>query len=272
LINVARVEDPSTPANYKSAKALFQGMTSWTYDRSLVPAGTRFSDAMDSGVIVSKATETTDNPGVEQGAFPRFSAFGVSEVVGKILIRARRYLASVSDDKTLQMYPGTLADLLEDGNASNDPQLVSVRGAAHYALGHIPGAINVPYQSAADLANYTKYVSASDTVVAYCYTGHTGGIATMTLGILGYKVRNLLYGMNGWSQTAPASGQLSNFDVMRGWDFPLHTTDGGLATLDGYSPPSTGCQACHTNLTSLWMSEEVDPLPGEDAPPSSGEG
>lgn len=272
LLNVFRVEDPANAGSYKQAKALFQGMTSWTFDRSLVPTGTRFDDAMAAGVIVSESTESTANPGADQGAFPEFAPFTVTPVVERILRRAELYLNTVPDAGALQMHPSDLQSLLNDGNGANDPQIVSVRSEAHYALGHVPGAVNVPYKSAADLANYTKFLAPGEPVVVYCYTGHTGGIATMTFGILGYDVVNLLYGMNGWSQTAPASGQLSNFDVNRGWDFPLHTTDGGLATLDGYVPPSTGCEGCHTNLTSLWYSLEIDPLPGTSEPPSSGEG
>lgn len=33
---------------------------------------------------------------------------------------------------------------LNDGDSSNDPVIVSVRSAEHYALGHIAGAINIP--------------------------------------------------------------------------------------------------------------------------------
>ena len=272
ILNVFRVEDPALPANYPEAKTLFQGMTSWNFDRGLVPAGTRFSDAAASGVIVQEDVEATDNPGVDQGAFPDFAPFVTDPVIEKILVRAEHYLGSVADTNALQMYPSELADLLNDGNSNNDPQIVSVRGTSHYVLGHIPGAINVPYKSTADLVNYTHFVATDRPVVVYCYTGHTGGIGTMTLGILGYDVVNLLYGMNGWSPTAPASGQLSNFDVNRGWDLPLHSTDGGLASLDGYVPPSMGCETCHTNLTSVWYSREVDPPPGGVEPPSSGEG
>jgi rhodanese-related sulfurtransferase len=272
LLNVFRVVDPASPGSYPQAKALFQGMTSWNFDRALVPAGTRFSDAAASGVIVSEPTEATDNPGTDQASYPDFAPFGVDPVVEKILLRAGHYLNSVTDSNALQMYPSDLADLLNDGNANNDPQIVSVRSETHYALGHIPGAVNVPYKSTADLVNYTRFVATDRLVVAYCYTGHTGGIGTVVLGILGYDVVNLLYGMNGWSQTAPASGQLSNFDVNRGWDFPLHSTGSGLTTLDGYVPPSTGCEVCHTNLTSVWYSYEIDPPPGGVEPPSSGEG
>jgi len=54
------------------------------------------------------------------------------------------------------------------------------------------------------LVRWHKLVRGPRPVVAYCYTGHTGSLSTVALGILGYEVTNLLYGMNGWSQTRTA--------------------------------------------------------------------
>jgi rhodanese-related sulfurtransferase len=193
--------------------------------------------------------------------------------VRKILVRAKYYLNSVPTQFDLQVYPKTLADNLEDGNTANNPQIISVRGSADYVAGHVPGAINIPYKSVADLANYTKFaVPPGKPIVVYCYTGHTGALATMALGILGYDVKNILYGMNGWSTTAQASGQLKNFDLNKGWDFPLHNRGGGIDNLAAYTPPSTGCQGCHTSLTAIWTELVKSPPPRVDTPLSSGEG
>jgi rhodanese-related sulfurtransferase len=273
LINVARVTDPDNPDNFPSSKGLFQGMTSWSFDRDLVPANTRFDDALAAGVRVEKATESGINAGNDQGAFPAFADFDVTPVVEKILVRGREYLNSASSQLDLQMFPGDLATLLEDENASNDPQIISVRAASAYEPGHIPGAVNVPYRSVADLVNFTNLVDPGKPVVVYCYTGHTGSLSTVALGILGYEVVNLLYGMNGWSTSAPASGQLAEFDTNRGWDFPL---DGdlpeGVDSLADYDPPSTGCEGCHTSLTAIWTDLEEAPEDAVILPPSSGEG
>ena len=38
-----------------------------------------------------------------------------------------------------------LYDLLYDSNSTNDPVVVSVQTGVEYALGHIPGAINIPW-------------------------------------------------------------------------------------------------------------------------------
>jgi rhodanese-related sulfurtransferase len=272
LINLYRIADPSNPGNYPKSTALFQGMTSWNYDRELVPAGTRFDDALAANVRVQKATESGTVTPKEQEIYPDFASFNVDPVVEKILIRARDYLTSVPSQFDLEVYPKALADNLADGDATNDPQIISVRAADVYAGGHIPGAINIPYKDVAVLANAASLDPTKETVV-YCYTGHTGALSTMALGILGYKAKNLLYGMNGWSTTAPGSGQLADFDLNRSWDFPLDTDlSDGVDSLAAYIPPSTGCQSCHTSLTAIWEDSIKTPLAAEVAPPSEGEG
>jgi rhodanese-related sulfurtransferase len=250
---------------------MFGGMTAWSFSRVLVPSKTRFDDAL--GVVtVQKATETTAHPGVDKGAYPKFAAFTDNSVVNKILVRAKNYLNSVPTQFDLQLYPKVLADNLEDGNTANDPQIISVRSAAHYAGGHIPGAINIPYQQVANLDNQTKFVDPSKQVAVYCYTGHTGSLAAMALGILGYNAKDILWGVNGWSTSVLGAGQLIAYDLKESWDFPLHNWGSGIDNLAAYTPTSTGCQGCHTNLTAIFTELAKFPAAGAVTPPSSGEG
>ena len=65
------------------------------------------------------------------------------------------------------------ADLFEnlnDGDTTNDRFIISVRAAEHYALGHIPGAINIPWKQIALTENLQK-IPADRDIVVYCYTG-----------------------------------------------------------------------------------------------------
>ena len=271
LINIYRVADPANPGSYPKSTAIFGGMTAWSFNRLLVPSKTRFDDAL--GVVtVQKATETTAHPGVDKGAFPNFAAFTDTGVVNKILVRAKLYLNSVPTQFDLQMYPKALSDNLEDGTTANDPQIISVRSGPHYAGGHIPGAINIPYQQAANLENQTKFVDPSKPVAVYCYTGHTGSLAAMALGILGYNAKDILWGINGWSTTVLGSGQLIAYDLNKSWDFPLHNWGSGIDNLAAYTPPSTGCQGCHTSLTAITTELWKFPAAGAVTAPSSGEG
>jgi rhodanese-related sulfurtransferase len=270
VINCARVLDPATPAAYKKSTSIFGGMTAWSFDRLIVPANTRFEDAQDAGIVVERACETTAHPGVDQGAYPAYQPFGTADVVQQVLLRAEDFLNSVPTQFALQVYPSDIVAMVDAGTA----QIVSVRGTADYAKGHIPGAVNIPYQKVADLANQTKFVEFDRTAYVYCYTGHTGSLSTIALGILGYPARNILWGMNGWTlSTAVASGQLANYDLLRGWDFPLD--DGGPDDLGALSAfvPSAGCTGCHTDLTSIFYDREIANVPpAPPTAPSEGEG
>jgi rhodanese-related sulfurtransferase len=92
-----------------------------------------------------------------------------------------------------------LYENLNDGDTSNDPFIVSVRGADHYALGHVPGAINIPWKNIAETDNLAK-LPTDQQIVVYCYTGHTGQIATTVLNLLGYDAVNLKFGIMGWTK------------------------------------------------------------------------
>lgn len=252
LINLARIPDPTV--SHPVSKAIMGGMTTWSFDRELSP--TRFDD--DKGIrrVEDGAIQTGVNAGVDQGRFPTFAAFSAStdDVTKKLLVRARDYLAALDAEGAWWSDFVQYRALTTDESTANDPQVLSVRSLADYRdRGHVPGAINIPWQQVAKLAN-AKYLDPTRKVFVYCYTGHTGAIATMALGILGYQTRNLLYGINGWtSSSTVVSSSLQRFDITKAWDFPLNDTgDGGVATLDGYVPPATGCLGCHSNLTAIY--------------------
>jgi len=91
-----------------------------------------------------------------------------------------------------------LYENLTDGDESNDPFIVSVRAPEDYALGHIEGAINIPWKTIADPGNLAM-LPTDQPIVVYCYTGHTGQVAATLLRTFGYDVSNLKFGMMGWS-------------------------------------------------------------------------
>jgi rhodanese-related sulfurtransferase len=63
-------------------------------------------------------------------------------------------------------------------------KVVDVRTPAEFAAGHIPGAVNIPYD---ELARRAEEVGApSAPVLLYCRTGRRSGIATETLRKLGF--------------------------------------------------------------------------------------
>ena len=127
------------------------------------------------------------------------------------------YLADKADGKN----GGNLAAvdlyaLLNDGDEDNDPYIVSLRSAADYAKGHIPGAVNIGF---GELTTLPK----GEDILAYCYTGQTASMATAILGTLGYDVQNLLHGMSSW--TTDANIYVSRFDAATAQsDYDVETT------------------------------------------------
>ena len=168
------------------------GMGAWTRDETIRVAAA-FDDAVDSH---DYATETTNNPGTTGNTPPTLDVTTSTEN-GEIVRAAADAYLSAGTPPTITA--ADLFTLLNDGDATNDPFIISVRSAEHYALGHIPGAINIPWKTIADLDNLAL-IPADRDIVIYCYTGHTGGLATTALNMLGYNAKNLKFGIMSWTQ------------------------------------------------------------------------
>ena len=111
---------------------------------------------------------------------------------------------------------------LNDGDASNDPQIISVRAPEDYAKGHIPGAINIPWRTIAKTEKLQK-INPSKPIVVYCYTGHTGQIATTVLNMLGYDALNLKYGIMSWTKDPNVRVQTGFSEETEAHNYELHT-------------------------------------------------
>lgn len=93
----------------------------------------------------------------------------------------------------------TASDLNIKMADEDDMTILSVRSAEHYAVGHIPGAINIGLGSLAD--NLDK-IDPDAPVYVYCYTGHSAAQATALLNMLGYDAYSLKFGMCSWTSDA----------------------------------------------------------------------
>ena len=106
--------------------------------------------------------------------------------------------AYLNNGKVAKISAGELHSKITDANADNDPFILSVRCSEHYAKGHIPGAINIPWRKVAKGENLAK-LPKDRQIVVYCDTGHTGSQITALLNIMGYNAVNLQFGMTSWS-------------------------------------------------------------------------
>ncbi len=111
--------------------------------------------------------------------------------------------------------------LLNDDDTDNDPFIISVRKPEHYAKGHIPGAVNIPFGDIAKDGTLNA-LPGDKKIVVYCYTGHSGSQATAVLGALGFDVVNLLHGMSSWTKDTEVAP--NRFTPEERQDFAFETT------------------------------------------------
>ncbi|GAM10406.1 thiosulfate sulfurtransferase GlpE [Geobacter sp. OR-1] len=78
--------------------------------------------------------------------------------------------------------------------------LVSVQSADDYARGHIPGAINIPFQEIAEAASLAR-LPRDKKIVLSCEDGHRSMAAALFLGQLGYDTKVVSMGLSYWNKT-----------------------------------------------------------------------
>jgi rhodanese-related sulfurtransferase len=189
------------------------GMTSWTKNTDV--ASGRYDEAKD---CMDYPFETTANIPTKTYSLPTIENTSSNDDSEILRAAANAYVTS---SPQWNIAAKDLYLLLNDGDPSNDPVIVSVRSAADYAKGHVPGAINIPLADLAKPENLAK-LPTDKKIVAYCYTGHTGSQATAILNLLGYDASNLKFGMTSWTKnTDVASGRYDEAkDCM---DYPFVT-------------------------------------------------
>lgn len=143
---------------------------------------------------------------------------------------ATGYLAGRTDDEILleathgYLSAGTrfimasdLADLLGDADETNDPFVLSIRGAADYETAHIPGAVNIAWRELFSLDNLALLPHDDTLIVVACYTGQSASHVTALLNVLGYNATTLAHGMCSWT---PASSHCYDNTTAQG-DYPV---------------------------------------------------
>jgi rhodanese-related sulfurtransferase len=187
------------------------GIMSWTRVDSVRVAGP-FNEAD----VLGAATETTVNtPGTYD--LPDFDVSSSTDETTIILAAANAYLGS-GDGATITAQ--TLFDNINDGDDTNDYYVISVRSASHYALGHIPGAINIPWRDITELESLHK-IPPDATIAVYCYTGHTGAVATTALRMLGYEAYNMRFGLCAWTSDPTVRATSAFDDTVDSHEFPV---------------------------------------------------
>jgi phage shock protein E len=106
-------------------------------------------------------------------------------------------LSPVSWSAPQAIAPAVLAHQLQTSSA---PLVLDVRSESEYAVGHIPGAINLPYRQVPARLDELAAFQSRD-IVIYCEVGVRAGIAGMALEQAGFESILMLEGhMQAWRQ------------------------------------------------------------------------
>lgn len=165
---------------------LLYGMSSWTTDPEVYVK--RFEPAT---CVCDRPVETTPNEPGGPYELPIRVTSGVVSVASAVESYFGKGLKTVK--------PVDLFEILNDGDADNDPYIISIRAPEDYAKGHLPGAVNIDIKTMFTLDNL-ETISPDREIVVVCYTGQSGAQATVGLNILGYDAYSLLYGMSSWTE------------------------------------------------------------------------
>ena len=92
--------------------------------------------------------------------------------------------------------PGRVDGATAKSLAAAGAKVVDVRTAEEFASGHVPGAINIPYDQIARRAS--EIGPPSTQVVLYCRTGRRSGIAVEALQKAGYEKLYDLRSVTAW--------------------------------------------------------------------------
>lgn len=200
---------------YKATNMKF-GIMSWTKDAA-VRAIAPFSEDTDAHDFL---VETTINEATGDYDPPVMNFEGVTTPWEATRAAVLAYLAREGMAPTITAQ--AVFDLINDGDANNDPFILSVRKADHYAIGHVPGAVNIVYTDVAKPENLRK-LPTDRKIVVYCYTGHTGAVATAVLGTLGYDTVNLKFGIDSWTKDAAVRVVAPYVEEVEAHEFPFNT-------------------------------------------------
>ena len=118
-----------------------------------------------------------------------------------------------------------LFDNMNDGDDLNDYFVLSVRSLAHYDIGHISGAVNIPWKESGD-ATKLSVLPADQPIAVYCYTGHTAAVVTTLYQALGYEAYNMKFGMMAWTKDAAVRVQNAFNEDTDANEFPTESSGG----------------------------------------------
>jgi phage shock protein E len=103
---------------------------------------------------------------------------------------------AAAETAAVDVKPGRVDGATAKSLAAAGAKVVDVRTAEEFASGHVPGAINIPYDQIA--RRVSEIGPPSTRVVLYCRTGRRSGIAVEALQKAGYEKLYDLRSVTAW--------------------------------------------------------------------------
>ena len=177
------------------ASPMLMGMSAWNV--ASPGLGKRKPYAGSAGYAIS--TESTMPPAL-RSEVPAVLT-GKKALKEIVIARTDAYLSA---KQPLEIAP---SEVYEKAIKNGDPGyfLLSVQRAEDYSKGHVPGAMNIPYNEIAKKENLEK-LPRDKKIVVVCYIGHLAGAVSMFLNQLGYEAYDMRYGTMGWNDTTDGLG------------------------------------------------------------------
>jgi len=150
---------------------------------------TKFISLVLVSILVVMLVMATAGPSAAQNPTPAAteSAFDIKAAV-------QDYLTKLPAD----FYGIKPADVLQAMSTDPKPYLVDIRDAKDFGDGgFVAGAVNIPLPALTQ--SLDKLPAKDQAIIVYCGIGHRGGIALMTLRMLGYtNVKSMFGGFTAW--------------------------------------------------------------------------
>jgi len=149
-------------------------------------------------------------------------------------------------------------DLKKRMNKGEKIFLLDIRLSENYAVGHIPGAINVEFIDAMEPHNLAVLPKDGTPIIIICYTGHTASQLNSILNLMGYNTWTLRFGMMSWNALTKMSVWSSrDSQEVQGGAFPLVVTEISAETQRPFTQPS---------FTGSAVAAEIVKAPSGDTP------
>ncbi len=168
---------------YDKVYSMKWGMCAWHTDFA-----SRWNNTIAAGNAYSSQFTTTATAKGPMGELPELAT---GKKTGQEILEAR-----VSTLLTEGFSAASVTNATVFGGLTNY-YIVNYWSAAHYAIGHIPGAIQYTPKETLKLSVDLKTLPTDKQIAVYCYTGQTSAFLAAYLRLLGYDAKSISYGANG---------------------------------------------------------------------------